>query len=222
MKKISFIPLRAESKGVKNKNVKLLGGKPLFCWILDTVISCSEFDEIWVATDCEKVRQILEDRYPMVSIFNRSRESASDFSPTINVVQEFLCDRTYGDNDWFVLFQATSPFTTQDEIKQLCTVIEQTNKVSIVACYRSNRFRWSTDGVPLDYMWHNKPRRQDYEGLLLEAGAFYASTILSIRHSKQLITIPTEIIEIKTTTALDIDNLTDFAIAETYIEHGLL
>ncbi|CDN30407.1 N-Acetylneuraminate cytidylyltransferase [Mucinivorans hirudinis] len=222
MKKIAFIPLRAQSKGIEGKNTKALRGKPLFCWILDTVISCSEFDEIWVATDCDCVRSILGNSYPNVSLFDRSSESATDLSPTIDVVMEFLSTKSYAGGDWFVLFQATSPFTRQEEIKKLCAVIGQTDKVSVVACYRSKRFRWSSEGVPLDYSWSNKPRRQDYEGVLLEAGAFYASKISSIEQSKQLITSPAEVVEISETTALDIDNLIDFAMAETFIEYGLL
>lgn len=222
MKKIAFIPLRAQSKGIEGKNIKVLQGKPLFCWILDAIISCAEFDEIWVATDCNRVRTILADSYSKVSLFDRSRESATDLSPTIDVVKEFLSTNFYDPDDWLVLFQATSPLTTKEEIKQLCTVIGQTEKTSVVACYRSKRFRWSNEGMPLDYSWSNKPRRQDYKGLLLEAGAFYASKISSIQQSKQLITPPAEIVEISETTALDIDNLTDFAVAETFIEYGLL
>lgn len=218
MKKISFIPLRAGSKEVIGKNTRLLGDKPLFCWVLDTIIASHEFDEIWVSTDCPVVSDIVQNHYSTVLLHNRSTQNATDTSPTIDVVMEFLTQQSYRADDWFVLFQATSPFTTANEIQHLCRTLEATSKDSALACFNSKRFRWCKEGDPLDYQWENKPRRQDYKGMLLEAGAFYASRISSIIHSRRLISVPAEIIEISEFTALDIDTYLDFEIAEVFIK----
>lgn len=218
MRKISFIPLRRGSKGVAGKNTRLLGSKPLFCWVLDTIIASREFDEIWVSTDCPVVCHIVENQYSTVSLHNRSGQNATDTSPSIDVVMEFLAQRSHCADDWFVLFQATSPFTAISEIQHLCRVLETTSKDSALACFSSKRFRWCMEGVPLDYQWKNKPRRQDYEGMLLEAGAFYASRISSIIHSQRLMSAPAEIIEVSELTAFDINTYMDFEIAEVYIK----
>lgn len=91
MRKISFIPLRAGSKGVVGKNTRILGNKPLFCWVLDTIIAANEFDEIWVSTDYLMVSEIVQTNYSQaVLLHNRSSQNATDKSPTIDVVQEFL------------------------------------------------------------------------------------------------------------------------------------
>lgn len=226
MKKIGFIPLRAGSKGILHKNVKLLCQKALFCWILDTVISSGEFSEIWVATDCAEVRSIVAEKYPNIYVFNRSDASAADTAPTIDVVMEFLLMKSYDSNDWFVLFQATSPFTSLKDINNLCRTIEKTDRTSAIACYRTHRFRWSLDGIPMDYDFNSKPRRQDYAGMLLESGAFYASKVGAIVESRQLLTTPVEIVEVKEATTMDIDGHFDFALAEAYaksfLSNGLL
>lgn len=221
MRKISFVPLRAGSKEIVGKNTKILAGKPLFCWILDTIIASNEFNEIWISTDCPTVIQIIQKQYPKVQIHRRSRQNASDTSPTIDVVMEFLSLQSYGANDWLVLFQATSPFTNISDIQNLCRKIELTNKKSALACFSSKQFRWSLDGIPLDYQWKNKPRRQDNKGMLLEAGSFYASKITTIINSKQLISTPAEMIHVSNLTSFEIDTYLNFEIAEAYIKRKI-
>ena len=221
MKKICFIPLRANSKGIVRKNVKKLCSKPLFCWILDSVITSEKFSEIWVATDCVEVRSIVSEKYPNICVFNRSNSSATDTAPTIDVVMEFLLEKLYEPNDWFVLFQATSPFTSLEDIDNLCRTIEETDRASIIACYRTHKFRWGLDGVPIDYDFDSKPRRQDYAGMLLESGAFYASKIEAIIKNKQLLTPPVEILEVKKAATMDIDDHFDFILAEVYAKYLL-
>lgn len=221
MKKVCFIPLRAGSKGIPRKNIKRLYDKPLFCWILDTILASKEFSEIWIATDCDEVKKIAAKRYPDVFVFNRSNESAIDTAPTIHIVKEFLLRQSYHSDDWFVLFQATSPFTSLEDINKLCRLMEVTKKDSMIACYRTHKFRWSSTGRPMDYEFESKPRRQDYAGILLESGSFYASKIGSIMQSGQLLTIPVETVELGKSASIDIDDDFDFAMAETYIKQLL-
>lgn len=53
MRTIYLIPIRKGSKGVPNKNMKILGGKPLTAHVIDTLIATGTEDEIWVATDSD-------------------------------------------------------------------------------------------------------------------------------------------------------------------------
>ena len=54
MKNLAIIPARSGSKGVKNKNIRDLNGKPLMAYTIEAAISSGEFDEIMVSTDSEK------------------------------------------------------------------------------------------------------------------------------------------------------------------------
>lgn len=219
MKNICFIPLRAGSKGITNKNVKLFKGKALFKWCLDTIIESSIADEIWIATDCILVKEIIKAEYPKVNIFNRSVENAQDTSPTVAVVLEFLLSRAYNDDDNFILFQATSPLTSLDDIFKLAETIKRDAFNSLVACLRIKRFRWTEEGKSLDYSLGSKPRRQDYSGFLVETGAFYMSKVGNILNSQQLLSGKVGVIEIDGQAIIDIDEPIDWTVGEAYANY---
>lgn len=219
MKNICVIPLRAGSKGIANKNVQLFHGKTLFKWCLDVIIESNIADEIWIASDCNLVKEIIKNEYPTVFIFNRSVKNAQDQSPTIAVVLEFLLSKAYHEEDNFILFQATSPLTSLDDIFKLTEMIKRNHFESIVACLRMKRFRWTDEGESLDYALNYKPRRQDYSGFLVETGAFYMSKIGNILKSQQLLSGNVGVIEIDGQAIIDIDEPIDWAVGEAYAKY---
>lgn len=215
MKNIAFIPIRKGSKGIPGKNTKLLGNRPLFCWILDTLIKCKLFDEVWLATDCDEAISLSMNRYGQkVNIYKRSQASATDESPVIDVIKEFIKIRMPKECDWLCLFQATSPFTTAEEIRKLILAIESNVFDSIVSCTRIKKFRWDEKGTPLDYELEKKPHRQEYKGLLVESGAFYASRIQSLRLSPYILSGKIGIIELNNYSHIEIDEPLDWDITE--------
>lgn len=224
MKTIAFIPVRKGSKGIPGKNLNLLDGKPLVCWILDTVVESAFADSVWVATDCDEMERLVRERYPgLVNVFRRSAASATDTAPSILVVQEFLEAHPFDPADRFVLLQATSPFTSAAELQALKAELAAEEYDSFVACYRLKKFRWSEAGHPLDYAFTDKPRRQDYKGLLMESGAYYVSSIGSIRSTGQLLSGKVKVVEISQAGMIDIDEPADWRLAEWYIHtylHG--
>lgn len=220
---ICFIPVRKGSKSILGKNIRELGGKPLVCWILDTLLSSNISDEVWIATDCDKMETLITERYNgSVKIFRRSEYNARDESPTIDIVNEFLEINKPNKDSRFVLLQATSPFTS---VQELHTLIEEMNKGeydSFVACCRLRKFHWSEDGKPLDYSFQTKPRRQEYKGLLIESGAFYASTVRAILDSKNHLSGSIKVMEIGPAGMIDIDEEEDWKLAEHHIKTQLL
>lgn len=222
MKTIAFIPVRKGSKGIPGKNIKELGGKPLICWILDTLLEARIADIVWVATDSDEMHRLILLRYPgQVNVYRRSAASATDTAPTIQVVDEFLKEYPYGPDDRFVLLQATSPFTTVGELRALGAELLKEEHDSHIACFRLKKFHWSEDGRPLDYTFADKPRRQDYKGLLIESGAYYASRVGAIRGSGQLLSGTIKVMEISEAGMIDIDEPVDWQVAEYYIQHRL-
>lgn len=219
--KIAFIPIRKGSKGIPGKNLRPLLGRPLVCWILDTIIQSKTFDEIYVATDWDDADGIIESRYgSAVRIFKRSDASATDNCNVGKVVQEFIDFRKPSDEDVFVLFQATSPFTSVRDINSVMSALSMDGVDSALACSRLKRFRWTDDGVSLDYTSF-KPMRQQYKGFLVECGAFYASRIKNIiTHigDNYIFSLGGHVkpIEVSERTAIDLDEEIDWMIAEYY------
>ena len=212
---IYFIPIRKGSKGVPGKNMKILGGKPLVAWVLDSIIASNTADEIWVATDDDEAERYLSDRYPDVRVFRRSESSATDTSPVIEVVLEFISAVKPSLGDWLILAQATSPFTPPEDFMELCSCFDECHE-SHVSCARIKRYLWHESGVPIGYSIGSKPRRQDYPGIFIETGSFYASRIKGIVQSRQLLSGRINVIESRHHPArnIDIDEMADWRLAE--------
>lgn len=220
MQNIVFIPLRKGSKSIKNKNFKRFYSKPLFCWCIDAILQSKIADKIWIATDSFEIGRIAKERYPgIVQIYHRKQENALDTSPTIDVVLEFLNVEKFNRLDNFILIQATSPLTSSDDLIKLKNEISGSLNDSYIACVRMKKFRWSKDGTPLDYTLDNKPRRQDYEGFLVESGAFYSSTIGKILESGKLISGKIGVIELGNEALIDIDEPVDWRMGEAYLRY---
>lgn len=214
MRTIYLIPIRKGSKGVPNKNMKILGGKPLTAHVIDTLIATGTEDEIWVATDSDEAEQYLSSAYGgRVSIYRRSDESARDESPVMDVVREFLRAEKLGEG-MFVLAQATSPFTSVEDFRRLQQEIALGEHDSYVACQRVKKFAWSDRGEPLNYRLDAKPRRQEYGGMLLESGAFYATRIEALQESGLLLSGRIKPIETSALSGIEIDEKDDWLLAE--------
>ena len=217
-KTIAFIPLRKGSKGILNKNIRILGDKPLVCWVVDTLLCISQIDEIWVSTDCSTAYEILSSRYGnSIGLFHRNPDNAGDSSPVIDAILEFVNAKDIDADDNFVLVQATSPFTDRLDFIKAIECMNSGNFDSCLSCRRVKHFIWSEDGRPLSYTIKSKPMRQNYKGILLETGAFYASKVGLIKNSRQLLSGKIKVIETGVGTSIDIDDESDWKAAEHYI-----
>ena len=57
---IAFIPVRGGSKSIPLKNIKDISGKPLVYWTIKAACECQYIDRVYVATDSEKIKNIVE------------------------------------------------------------------------------------------------------------------------------------------------------------------
>ena len=84
---LGIIPARAGSKGIPNKNIRLLAGKPLICYTIQSALLSNKLDTILISTDSEEVIAISE-QYERIEIpFIRPKELSSDTTPTIDVIR---------------------------------------------------------------------------------------------------------------------------------------
>ncbi|MCD4780893.1 MAG: cupin domain-containing protein [Candidatus Omnitrophica bacterium] len=111
MKKIAMIPVRLNSQRVPNKNLRLLNGKPMVAYIIETALATNTFDEVYLNSEAEIFKEIA-DQYG-IKFYHRPAELASDRSTSEDFVYDFI-KNVEGD----VLYQllATSPLITPMEI----------------------------------------------------------------------------------------------------------
>lgn len=222
MKTIGFIPLRKGSKGIPGKNKRKMVGRSLFTWVLKEAIF-SDLDEIVVFSDDTEIINFVESQYPWtkkVKALLRDDENATDTASTENVLIEF-CDKIKHEFDVLCLLQATSPFTTSEDINACITAIENNKYDSSLTVVNTHRFTWDKDGKPLNYDVFNRPRRQDFDGLLIENGAVYCTTKKAFLDSKNRVSGTIDLVQMPEDSLYEIDSETDWVIVEQLLINRL-
>ena len=218
MKKVAIIPLRKGSKGIPGKNKKKLLGRPLFSWVLGAAIF-SDLDEVYVFTDDEEILNFISKEYHWASKVKgllRNGENANDTASTESAMLEFA-EKINHDFDVLCLLQATSPLTTSQDINNALFQISAEGKTSALSVVKTHRFTWNADGTPQNYDVFNRPRRQDFTGLLMENGAVYATTKDAFLKSKNRVSEAIGLVEMPEETLMEIDSLSDWTIIESLL-----
>ncbi|WP_431122450.1 cytidylyltransferase domain-containing protein [Flagellimonas flava] len=214
-KTIGFIPLRKNSKGIPGKNKKKLLGRPLFSWVLSEAIF-SNLDEVYVFTDDEEIIAYIDKNYAWtdkVKPLLRSAENASDTASTESAMLEFS-ELINHDYDVFCLLQATSPLTQRTDINKGLELVLNGTYDAALSVVRTHRFIWSEDGKSLNYDFKKRPRRQDFDGLLMENGAVYTSLKKAFLESSNRLSGKIGLVEMSENTLVEIDSETDWNVIE--------
>lgn len=213
---IAFIPVRGGSKSIPLKNIKPFCGKPLVCWNIEALEACTKVDRIIVSTDSVEIENVvLGGQYKKTSVYHRSAQNASDTASTESAMLEYIKSANLHDDNVFVLVQATSPLTQTKHFDEALEMFESGKYDSILTCVRNKRFFWSEDGQPLNYDYLNRPRRQDFAGLMMENGAFYINTVKNIRENANRLGGKIGIYEMPSYTATEIDEPDDWFYLES-------
>jgi N-acylneuraminate cytidylyltransferase len=168
---IAYMPLRGGSKSIPGKNIRPLAGRPLFAWSLGAAIGSGCFDEVWVGTDAEAIRQAVQQQFAgRVRLFDRAAATCTDEASTESALLEFAAAVDF---DVLCTIQATSPMTRPEDFAAARRRFEAEQADSLVTGTRVKRFYWTDDARPLNYDPSSRPRRQDFAGSLMENGAFY-------------------------------------------------
>lgn len=223
MKTIAFIPVRGGSKSIPFKNIKSFCGKPLVCWNIEALENCPLVDEIVIATDSYEIENvILSQSYKKTTIYHRSAENACDTASTESVMLEYINYAHLNETDVFMLVQATSPLTESRHFTEALTLYSQKEYDSLLTCVRNFRFFWNEDGTSLNYDYCNRPRRQDFAGMLMENGAFYINTVKNILENKNRLSGHIGIYEMPEYTATEIDEPDDWIVLENLMRKHIL
>ncbi len=219
----AFIPVRGGSKSIPLKNIKPFCGKPLVCWNIEALENCAEVDRIVVATDSDEIENTVgKFNYKKTKIYRRSKENASDTASTESVMLEYINASQMSDDETFMLVQATSPLTQTEDFTGGLKMHFSGQYDSILTCVRNYRFFWNSDGTSKNYDYKNRPRRQNFDGMLMENGAFYINTVANIKSSGNRLSGKIGIYEMPEYTAAEIDEPDDWIVLENLMRRHIL
>ncbi len=134
---ICIIPARSSSKEIKNKNIQIVGGKPLIYWTIKEAVKSKFFSKVIVSTDSPKIKKISE-KYGAECPFLRPKKLSGDKTPTIQVINHavrFLKNKmNFTNYDYVVLLQPTSPLRKVSDIdKSIKLFLSKKNSSSLIS-----------------------------------------------------------------------------------------
>ncbi len=134
MSRLAIIPARSGSKGIIDKNIKLMNGIPLIAYSIQAAIESQCFDEIMVSTDSEKYAEIAKKYHASVP-FLRSSETSGDSASSWDMVKEVLSEyaKVGVEFDEFCLLQPTSPLRDAHDIEAAFKLFEEKNANSVIS-----------------------------------------------------------------------------------------
>lgn len=181
---LGVITARGGSKGIPGKNIKMLGGKPLIAYTVESVKKSNFLSRVIVSTDDEAIARIARDFGGDVP-FMRPAELALDDTPHVPVLQHALREAEQGSGtkyDYIVTLQPTSPFRTADDIdRTIAKAVEHEahSAVSVVEVYENHPVKIKRmDGdhvLPYTLEEPEGVPRQDLPKAFKRSGAVYVT-----------------------------------------------
>ena len=191
MKKIAIVTARSGSKGLPNKNVLLVDGKPLMAYSIEAALAAGIFEKIIVSTDSQEYIDMLS-HYP-IEFVKREPHLATDTSTSFQVIEDVIQRYSHLEYDYFVLFQPTSPLRTAEHTIEACNYFEKhfnqydlcasvTNAHKPTVLTRHIEEDMSMKHFELDY---SVPNRQRFKPEYSPNGAFFIAkpqAYLEVKH----------------------------------------
>lgn len=225
MKIFAFIFARGGSKGLLRKNIKLLAGKPLIQYSIETAQKTKIIDKIFVSTDDDEIAKIASSLGAI--IIRRPTELSQDTSP------EWLAWRhatdwatqNYGEYDFFISLPATSPLRSVCDVESSVGMLMNSGAdvcISITAASRNPYFNMVTKNSQEHVRLMMEPdenlvRRQDAPEAFDITTVVYTTRPEFILNKNSIFEGDVCAIEIPKERAIDIDDIYDFKLAESII-----
>ena len=214
MKTVAFVPIRLNSRRVEGKNLRLLGGRPLMTYILDTLRRCERIDEVYVYCSDPDIARHLPDG---VRFLRRDPALDSDSTLGGEIYDAFTREV---EADIYVLAHATSPFIRSATIDDAVARVASGGHDSAFSAERIQTFAWY-EGRTLNYSPERVPRTQDLEPVFVETSAFFVFRREVWRHMRRRIGLRPYMAVTDRIESMDIDYPDDFTLAEAIVAAGL-
>ncbi len=220
MSNICIIPARGGSKRIPRKNILPFLGKPILAYSIEAALECNLFSEVMVSTDDIEIAELAR-QYGANIPFYRSEKTSDDYATTFDVLDEVLANyQNSGKSfDNLCCIYPCAPFVNCQKLrtsyKILCDGGFETVIPVVTYSFPIQRsFTVKENRLSYKYPEFEKTRSQDLEIMYHDTGQFYWCKITSLLEHKSLITGNTGSLILSELEVQDIDNLSDWQMAE--------
>ena len=232
MKVLAIIPARSGSKGIPNKNIIDVCGKPLIQYSIESALSLKAkglIEKVIISTDSDIIAQIslkLSAEVP----FLRPKEISGDKSKSIDFIIHAIkyFEEINEFYDAILLLQPTSPLRKIKHLEKSINLLKNNRQLdSLISCYKEEYINdlvmYNKDKVNIDKLNplnqnHNKGvRRQDHGDVYVRNGAIYLTKVDYLKETNQIISDSPLLIEMKKSESINVDSIEDLEILKKII-----
>lgn len=226
MRSIAIIPARSGSKGLKDKNIKLLKDKPMLAYTIEAALASGKYDCVHVSTDSESYAEIAR-AYGADQPFLRKEELSTDTAGSWDVVRWVLeqYQRLGQDFDMVTLLQPTSPLRNAADIEEAFSIFQEKAAEAVVAvCEMDHSPLWSNvlpeDGCMDGFLNQtvNMGRQKLPTYYRINGAIYMVRTDLLWQENLNLYGAKTYAYVMPKERSVDIDDELDFIMAETIMK----
>lgn len=222
---LALIPARGGSKGIKDKNIYPLCGKPLIAYSVDAGKGSRYVDHVIVSTDSIKIAKTARE-YGADVPFLRPEEYAADTSRTIDAVLHAICwlERNGEHYDILLLLQPTQPLRTAEDIDEALEIFMKAEGQPVVSVSEVKEhpilIRTIGEDGKLVHLLNqlSTVRRQDMSVFYRVNGCIYINLIDELMENTSFNDNPVPFVMTREH-SVDIDELSDIALAEYYLRN---
>lgn len=188
MKLLCIIPARRDSKGIPGKNWKLLKGKPLIGYSIETALQSKSISKICVSTNSADVIDIVKNQYHLEIPFIRpeaiSQDNASSHDVLLHALDHY--EQNGETFDAILLLQPTSPFRKIDHLNDCIELFQKSNCEMVVSVCETSLNPYynlynETNGFIHRSIQSNFTRRQDCPITYLINGSIYIISVDALK-----------------------------------------
>lgn len=224
MSVLAIIPARRGSKGIENKNFRMLAGKMLVEWTVEAAKKSEYVGKIVLSTDYHGGK-ILADGWG-IHYHKRLPEHATDeagLEPVMYDVVSCMWKSLNYRPEIIVLLQPTSPIRPHGLIDRCITKLRDTRADSVFTVHEGHGFRWVCDGgvwLCPDYDLNDRKRRQEREPEWRENGNVFAFKTSTLFDHGYRLGGRIEAVEIEPMYGIEIDEPFDLWMAKQVLGDG--
>lgn len=225
---IAIIPARSGSKGLRNKNILKINGKPLLQLTVDTALTSKLINRVIVDSDSYDYLNLIKDDSKLIK-HKRNADLATDDSSVIDVITSIIMDynNLFSREAIIVLLQVTSPLRTNDDIDNAIEkfltsnlFINEPNDTSLVSISKAfnsaNHFiSLRNDIIDIKLKHQN---RQQYSSQYVLNGAIYIRSINGFITDRSFFSKKTQVYLMQKVKSIDIDEEEDFLLVRKILE----
>ena len=221
MKRIAaLVPMRHDSQRVPGKNYRMLAGRPLYSYILETLLACPEISTVVVDTDSPVIQKGVRQHYPTVQVLDRPEHLRSGEVPMNEVL---LHDTSLVEAEFYLQTHSTNPLLRHETISRAIQAITSQYPTfdSLFSVTRLQTRLWDALGRAVNHNPAILLRTQDLPPIYEENSCLYIFTRHTLLQRRNRLGERPLMFEIDLSEAWDIDEEIDFLITDLLISQGL-